>query len=228
MFPQTTPDKVDLLQQTVFFDVDHTLTRRSTGLRFLQTGLKEGYFSVFILATFPYYFFRYRMGKLTHQHLSKPIPQLQGVPNKTLYRLGQDCFDHYVKNDLFPEGIRTITAEKEKGKRIVLATSSIDFIVKPIADYLQIEYIATEFAFEDELCTGSLKEYPLLGDNKRRKVTQWCQNRGINLAECSFYSDSINDYPLLNQVGTPVVVNPDRRLRKIARSNSWTLLRYRK
>src|SRR5208282_6621511 len=108
---------------------------------------------------------------------------------------------------------------------IVLATSSLDFIVRPLADYIGAESVlASGLELEDGRCTGRLAGAALFGAAKRDAVLAFARSRGVALADCAFYSDSIHDLPLLLEVGEPVAVAPDRRLRREARSRGWPIL----
>ncbi len=116
---------------------------------------------------------------------------------------------------------------KAAGQRVVFATSSIDFVVSPLAEYLGVEaVIANSFGYIDGVCTGWITMAPVFGDEKRRRVLAFLEGEGLRAQECSFYTDSINDLFLLEAVGRPVAVNPDGRLRRIAVQRGWEIVRF--
>ena len=111
------------------------------------------------------------------------------------------------------------------GRSVVLATSSLDFIVDPIARYLGVEgVLATTLQFVNGACTGQMDGVPMFRKEKRERVLEFLQARGVNPSDCSFFSDSIYDLPLLESVGRPVAVNPDFRLRRIAKERGWRII----
>jgi phosphoserine phosphatase len=107
----------------------------------------------------------------------------------------------------------------------VLATSSLDFIVAPLATHLGAGGIlATTLQFVNGACTGQIAGTPMFRREKKNRVLAYLAQEGVAPSDCSFYSDSIYDLPLLEEVGRPVAVNPDFRLRRIARSRGWPIL----
>ena len=110
---------------------------------------------------------------------------------------------------------------------MVLATSSVDIVVQPLAEYLDVDdVIASSLEFVDNTCTGSFLGLPLFEQQKKIKVLEYIQESGCSAADCSFYSDSIYDLPLLQAIGNPVAVNPDSLLKGVARKNDWTILKF--
>jgi phosphoserine phosphatase len=88
------------------------------------------------------------------------------------------------------------------------------------------EVIATSLEFDGERCTGRFREPPLLGQQKKAKVLAFLEQRKVFPSDCSFYSDSISDLPLMDAVGRPVAVNPDPRLRLAARKRGWAVVKF--
>jgi len=118
---------------------------------------------------------------------------------------------------------------KEKGHRIIAATSSVDFFIEPIMEYLGIdEYIATRLEFSDGKTTGKTIGNAVFGNNKLNAVLDYFRENKLSLDKAAFYSDSYNDLPLLAACGKAVPVNPDRRLRKEAANKGWACLNFKK
>ncbi len=82
------------------------------------------------------------------------------------------------------------------------------------------QVVATQMVVEDGRYTGEIAFYAY-GPDKAEAIASWPRNRGYDLAECYAYSDSITDLPMLEAVGHPSAVNPDRALRKIAIERGW-------
>jgi len=208
-----------------FFDVDHTLTRRSSGRRFVAAAMRRSVLPRRLLLLIPWYSLTYRLGLFRPGAWEKGFPSLKGVARSTLDRIARESFEGGLKSDLFPGAVRLVTRLRADGRRVVLATSSLDFIVQPLAEFLGVDgLLATELEFHDGACTGRFVGTPMFRGGKRERVLSFLEREGVPPSDCSFYSDSIYDLPLLQSVGTPVVVNPDFRLRRIARRRGWRIM----
>lgn len=212
-----------------FFDVDHTITRTSSARHFAIQGVKNGIFPLKSLFYIPVYYLYYRYDKITEKSFEKLYPVLQGIQKKSLDEVAMLCFEKKLKNTIYSEVINLIAKLKASGRKVVFATSSLDIIVRPIAQHLEVkDIIATslEFSGSDLICTGNFTSPPIFKLEKKRRVIEYASEQGFTLDECSFYSDSIHDLPLLEVVGQPITVNPDPRLRKIAVRRGWPVMRF--
>ena len=207
-----------------FFDVDHTLTRRSSGGRFLALAMRRRVLPRRLVAVLPWYSLTYRLGLFRLRAYEKGFPYLRGIERTTLEQIARDSFEQSLKGDLFPDAVEMLNALRAGGRRVMLATSSLDIIVEPLAQYLHVDgVLATALEFEDGACTGRFLGMPMFRREKSARVLSYIAGQGVAARDCSFFSDSIYDQPLLESVGTPVAVNPDFRLRRIARWRGWTI-----
>jgi HAD superfamily hydrolase (TIGR01490 family) len=118
----------------------------------------------------------------------------------------------------------------DAGDRAVIATSTNEFITRPIADAFGVTaLIATQLERDAQgRLTGRIRGVPSLREGKVQRVQQWLQAEGLRLADFDasvFYSDSTNDLPLLELVSEPVATNPSPALEAIARERGWRILR---
>ncbi len=209
------------------FDVDHTLTRRSTGTRFVLHGIRQGIFPWRIALVLPWYAVTYRLGVLSMAG-ERSLPRLAGMRREQLETVAEQVFREQMVGDLYPDAVRAVRERQDAGRRIVIATSSIDMIVAPLARHLGVtDVVATTLEFRDGLCTGRLAGPVLMGAEKHRRVLGFVGAAGERAQSCSFWSDSIYDLPLLSAVGEPVAVNPDFRLRRVARARGWPIRDFR-
>jgi HAD superfamily hydrolase (TIGR01490 family) len=208
-----------------FFDVDHTLTRRSSGGRFVALAMRRRILPLRLLLVVPWYSFTYKLGVFRLRKYEEGFPYLCGMKRSALEDIARESFETRLKNDLFAGAIALVRRLREEGRHVVLATSSIDFIVQPLADYLGVAgLLATTLEFSDDVCTGGFVGVPMFRREKKDRVLAYCAAQGVDPRECSFYSDSIYDMPLLEEVGRPVAVNPDFWLRRKARRRGWTII----
>ncbi len=208
-----------------FFDVDHTITDGSTGRRFAVAAARRGIIKLRHLAMIPFNYAAYRLGSGGASFFEGEFPAIVGVERGVLEELGREVFERSTRKAVRVELVELIASIKAEGGSVVLATSSLDFIVQPLAELLGADAVlASGLEFDRGRCTGRLEGAALFGGAKRDAVRAYASGRGRNLADCAFYSDSIHDLPLLLEVGRPVAVSPDRRLRREAASRGWETL----
>lgn len=209
-------------QKICFFDVDHTITRHSTGMLFAKEALRRGVFALRSFSAIPWYFFLYRFGSFTPDFFQREFGALKGISLSQYEDIAEEAFRRSVMADCYPGALRLMRNLKEGGGKVVLATFSLDFIVSPLARFIQADgVISSSFEFSEGISTGRFGKTPVFGPEKLRRVEEYAKNEGVSLGDCSFYSDSFHDLPLLEAIGRPVAANPDHRLMREARKRGW-------
>ncbi len=138
--------------------------------------------------------------------------------------LALDMFASYLRQKIFPEAISQIEEHKEQGDQIVLVTGSLNFIVQPLAEYLEADsVIAPELEQFNGKFTGELTTDPLIGEQKTIAMKKFAEQAEISLDICYAYSDSKSDLPMLECVGIPIAVNPSKSLRQHALDTEWEI-----
>jgi HAD superfamily hydrolase (TIGR01490 family) len=147
-----------------------------------------------------------------------------GMEAKPLKAWSANLFETHLRPRLFPDALATIERHKQLGVKIVLVTGSLDFIVEPLAQFLEADaVIAATMAQRDGRLTGTLTHEPLSDDEKARRVREFADAQGIDLNLSYAYGDSIADAPMLECVGHPIAVNPDKKLRQLAEEKGWAV-----
>ncbi|MGI9052762.1 MAG: HAD-IB family hydrolase [Ilumatobacteraceae bacterium] len=115
---------------------------------------------------------------------------------------------------------------RQEGRAIVLATTTPYDLVKPFADRLGLDdVVATKYGVNaDDTYDGTVAGHFVWARGKLEAVRAWAGEHGVDLAESYAYSDSFYDTPLLEAVGTPIVVNPDPRMVLMATARRWPIL----
>ena len=148
----------------------------------------------------------------------------RGMDVEHLKQLVLETFDTFLRPKVFPAASDRILAHKAKGDLIVFVTGSLDFIVAPLADYLQADYVLSMSIYEQNgKFTGELTTSPLGEEEKARAIKTFAEQHGIELTASYAYGDSRADLPMLRCVGMPVVVNPGKGLRRIAIESGWEI-----
>jgi HAD superfamily hydrolase (TIGR01490 family) len=127
-----------------------------------------------------------------------------------------------------PAARALLQAHREAGDEIVIVTATNEFITRPIAQALGVdELLAVRLARDASgWITGEIDGHPTMREGKVLRMQQWLEQRGLDWGgvESTFYSDSMNDVPLLEKVDHPVATNPDARLRALAQQRGWRIL----
>jgi len=208
-----------------FFDVDHTITRRSSGARFVSVAVRKGVVPWRFLFVMPLYSATYRLGVFRVEDYKAGFPYFRGITRSTMEQIALESFERLLRADIYKGAAALIKERRQNGRRVALASSSLDFIIMPLAAFLGIEtVIATRLEFDGDKCTGRVAGLPMFRREKKRRVLEYISAQGEDPRECSFYSDSIFDMPLLEAIGHPVAVNPDFRLRKASRRKGWSII----
>ena len=149
----------------------------------------------------------------------------EGASEDRLVTLAEELFDEVIKPNIYPRARDLIEESRRAGCRQVLISGALDFTMRPLARYLEVDdFIANRLEFHDGYATGKLMKPFVGGATKSTIMRDYARAQGVDLAESWAYSDSFSDFPMLAVVGRPTAVNPDLRLRALARSYDWPIL----
>jgi HAD superfamily hydrolase (TIGR01490 family) len=137
----------------------------------------------------------------------------------------RDCIEPII----LPKALELIARHREAGDRLVVITATNRFVTGPIVERLGIDtLLATECEVADGRYTGRTTGVPCFREGKVTRLNMWLEESGLSLDDSYFYSDSLNDLPLLEQVANPVAVDPDPKLRAEAEQRGWPVITLRK
>jgi HAD superfamily hydrolase (TIGR01490 family) len=132
------------------------------------------------------------------------------------------CYRARVQPRIAPDGRDAVAHHHARGDRLAIVTAASTQAAAPLARELGIAHvIASELAVDHGRLTGKLARPLCYGAGKLTRCRAFAAEHGASLADATFYTDSISDLPLLEAVGRPVAVNPDRRLRRLAVQRGW-------
>jgi len=205
-----------------FLDVDHTLIDGSVSGFFILEAFRRRLFSPLPFLSWPLRLAAYRLGFFNAQVMDRNFSFLVGIPRSELEACAQAAFERSIHPRMRSGVPALVQRLRLEGFQVVIATSAIDILVAPLADYLGIqEVLASSMLFEDGLALGRFSGAFAFGPAKLDRARSYAEDRKIPLSSCTFYSDSIHDRPLLEAVGRPVAVNPDARLKALVRRQGW-------
>jgi HAD superfamily hydrolase (TIGR01490 family) len=137
-----------------------------------------------------------------------------------------------VQKSIKSEALELVREHQRKGDRVVIVTATNEFVTRPIAQAFGVtDLIAVELERQAQTggldwYTGAIRGVPSFREGKVTRVEQWLQAQGLawESVHTTFYSDSMNDLPLLEKATVPVATNPDARLRALAVERGWRIL----
>lgn len=154
---------------------------------------------------------------------------LNKIPAGLREKWRHECFQTMIKPLVSSIGLRLIQEYKTQPDTLVLlTTATYQFLAAPVAEYVGVhEMIATKEEMQGDLYTGRVLGIPNIGEGKIRNFQLWVAQKKISVMHTTLYSDSINDFPLLSQVGKPIVVDPDHYLHAIAVQKNWPIISFK-
>jgi len=224
MKPQINADKTNL----VLFDLDNTLLAGDSDFEWAQFLIERGVLDREVFEARNQEFFdQYKNGTLDiHEFLDFQLKPLSRHPRRVL----DDWHARFMQEKILPmvrPRARELV-ERHRADLRVIVTATNSFVTAPIAREFGIDnLIATEPAQAGGEFTGGVSGTPCFRDGKVKRVEEWLAARGQPLASFAqswFYSDSLNDLPLLKNVTHPVAVDPDDTLRAHARKHGWQII----
>jgi HAD superfamily hydrolase (TIGR01490 family) len=219
--------------EAAFFDLDKTVIARASMVAFGRPLYRRGLISRWLLLRALY-------GQLVYLYLGADEARLERMRDSVLALTKgwqQDQIRSIVRETLvevvepivFAEALDLIHEHQAAGREVFIASASPEEIVVPVADWLGVDernVIATRSRIDDEgRYSGELERYAY-GPEKAVAMHELADVRGIDLDRSYAYSDSATDLPMLEVVGRPVVVNPDRELLRVAEARDWEVVRF--
>ena len=133
-----------------------------------------------------------------------------------------------VQPAILPQALALVREHQTAGDTVIIVTATNEFITRPIATAFGVpELIAVELeAGTDGWITGEIRGTPSFREGKVTRVESWLAEYGMGWqdADITFYSDSLNDLPLLERAQHPVATNPSAGLRELASARGWRIL----
>lgn len=159
--------------------------------------------------------------------LDEAAASLAGVEEEQFVELGERVFDKHLAGDIYPESRSLIRAHLNRGHTVVIVSSATRYQVDPIARELNIDHVfCNRFEVEDGVFTGKVEEPICYARGKLDAATKFATEQNTDLSHCYFYTDGFEDLSLLEEVGFPRPLNPDRSLEEVARRRDWPIRKF--
>ncbi len=215
-------------RSAAFFDLDRTVVAKSSTLAFGRCFYQSGLVNRRAVLKGAYAQFVYLVAGADEDQMSRMRDALadlcRGWEVAQVRTVVDEAVQELIDPLVYAEAVDLIAQHREDGREVVLVSSSGEEVVAPIGERLGVDrVIATRMGVEDGLYTGEIDFYAF-GPNKAEAIRELAQAEGWDLADCFAYSDSATDLPMLEVVGHPTAVNPDKALRRAALERGWPVV----
>jgi len=211
-----------------FFDVDRTILAGFSAVAFMReritsrragpTELAQG-----LLGSLSYALGRTGFSAFVAAHTQA----YRALPEASLEELGREVFTKHLATQIYPESRALVRAHQRAGHTVAIVSSATPYQVDPLAEELGVKHVlCTRLESQDGVLTGGVIQPTCFGRGKLLAAGELADLSGVDLDESYFYSDSIDDLPLLENVGRPRPTNPDDRLAQIAKERKWPVQRF--
>ena len=216
--------------ELVLFDLDNTLLAGDSDFEWAQFLISKGVLDRELYeARNANFYEQYKAGTLDiHEFLNFQLAPLARHRRAELDAWHAEFMTKQIRPRLSDGARGLVNGHLETGALCAIVTATNSFITGPIARELDIPHlVATIPAQQDGEFTGQPRGVPAFREGKIERVERWLEELGLYLGgfrRTTFYSDSLNDLPLLNRVSNPVAVDPDPTLEAHARAMGWQIM----
>lgn len=215
-----------------FFDVDNTLVVGASIFHFARGLAARKFFSSRDLSRFVWQQMKFRASgegaETIAQARESALAFIAGKPVGPFIEMGEEIYDEVIAGRIYSGTLALAQMHLDAGERVWLVTATPEELADVISRRLGFTgALGTRTEVRDGILTGRLIGDLLHGQKKADVVRELAEREGLDLAQCTAYSDSINDMPLLSLVGRPVAVNPDSALRDEAKTRGWEIRDFR-
>ena len=214
----------------VLFDLDHTLLPIDSDYSWGEFSQKIGWTDpVTFKARNDQFFADYQAGVLDiHNYVRFATEAVRLKGEAAAQQAHAQFMQEVILPQVQPAALELVKQHQAAGDHVMIVTATNEFVTRPIATAFGVtDLIAVSLAKDSSgWITGEIDGTPSFKEGKVQRVAQWLEARQLTWqdVQITFYSDSVNDLPLLEKAQTPVATNPDARLRQLATDRGWRIL----
>jgi HAD superfamily hydrolase (TIGR01490 family) len=211
------------------FDMDRTLVRKDTAGLYTRYRRDVGEASLRDLVRVAWWMLEYTAGIIDAPRVAeRALRDFKGVLEKQLIDSCEQWFKDYVLEHVLEAARGAVKRHRENGDDVAIVTGATKYAAMPLAKELGIDFVVcTELEVDGEgRLTGQIVPPLCYGEGKIERAQRLASARGFELEQATFYSDSVTDLPLMKHVAHPVAVNPDFRLKRVAKKNGWEIQKW--
>jgi len=208
-----------------FFDMDRTILDDSSGMLYLRYLMGSGRVGLTGWLKVSRWFAGYYLGLVDFPRaMVQMLLMSTGPEEEALKAVIGPWFEEWVAPHISEAAVARIEEHRAAGHHLVVLSAASVYVVRPLADRLNIpDVLCTYLEVESGRFTGNLLEPAAYRSGKALLAQQFAAKRNIDLQQSTFYSDGHEDMPMLELVGNPVAINPDRKLERVASERGWPI-----
>jgi len=209
-----------------FYDLDHTILEGNSATHLVQEARLRGVMTErqFRYAVWLSILYKLNIGEPIRM-IDRMLSWLKGLKETAIMQLSKEIFDHVIKENIRPEILETIREHQAKKAAVVLLSSATTPICQPVTQFLELDdMICTQLESKNGILTGNTHGKLVYGAEKKVRMLAYCLEKEYIPQEAWYYGDSHTDRYVMEAVGFPVAVSPDKKLLKIANRNKWPIL----
>ena len=212
------------------FDLDKTIIDTSASLAYRRPMAERGLLNTGEVLKMMAMLGNYMISTHSEDSLESTKDALTSIikdrESEPLRQVAHDALQEVITPFIYAEARELIEWHRNMGHRIAIVTASASIMVQPIAEELGVDHLfATELEEKDGRFTGAVTHFNK-GHAKVERIQQLAHDHGYDLEKSFAYSDAATDIPMLELVGNPVAVNPDRPLKKRATESDWPIKQF--
>ena len=210
------------------FDLDQTLLAGFSATSFVRERFVTGRMTPQELGTTFYGALSFALGRTGFSALmSATTAAYRGLAESMLEEVGDEVFVKHLAKKIYPESRAIVQAHQEAGHTVAIISSLTSYQAEPLARDMGIEHVlCTDLEVKDGVFTGEVMRPICYGEGKATAARNLATRVDLDLGESYFYTDSHEDLPLLEVVGRPRPLNPNRQLAQIAKERQWPVRRF--
>jgi len=219
--PETVP-------YVAFFDLDDTLLADNSGKVFWDYCVQHKIYTPLQMGFLGMSLFMYLTGfDETEDFIRNWAKCFKGWQTSKMEHVTRELFDLKIRDLIRPQAREAVAYHKSKGAETVILSASTRYVCEPVKDHLGMHAaICTPLDVENGQFNGHLGGPYVFGEQKHLSALDYCANKGIDIAGCYYYGDAYTDRFVMEAVGTPVCVTPDKKLRAHAAEKDWQIVEW--
>lgn len=211
-----------------FFDLDDTLLADNSGKVFWDYCVKNKIYSPIQMGFLGFSLFLYLTGFAeTEEFVRSWATCFKGWETSKMEFVTKELFELRIRDLIRPQAREAIEYHKRLGAETVILSASTPYVCEPVKDYLQMHAaICTPLGINQGKFTGDLAGPYVFGEQKYLSALDYCAKKDYDLTSCYYYGDAYTDRFVMEAVGTPICVTPDRKLRAHATEKNWQIVEW--
>jgi len=210
------------------FDLDQTLLSGFSASAFFRERLVSGRMAPREIAESLLGTLSFAVGRTGFSGMmSATTAAYRGLAESVLVEVGEEVFEKHLATQIYPESRALVEAHQAAGHTVAIVSSATPYQADPLARELGIEHVlCTRLEVEDGIFTGGVVRPTCWGEGKADAARELARAYDLDLSQSYFYTDSHEDLPLLDLVGRPRPLNPNRELAQVAKERRWPVRRF--